>query len=167
MSFASHILHTQQGIRGLRHAEPPYRNGGSRLSLGRIYGVMTAQPHGHAPEVNQFRVAWDPEQPDVARRASSLLAAAVMHLAIVRFPGDKAATASSETKDYDYALHPIFAPFFVFSHRSKRRITLAADELLQLTLDPATAIRAVLARNDRAADADIPEQLELFRSFYG
>ncbi len=32
MSFASHILHTQQGIRGLRHANPPYRNGGSRLS---------------------------------------------------------------------------------------------------------------------------------------
>ena len=32
MSFASHILHTQQGIRGLRHAKPPYRNGGSRLS---------------------------------------------------------------------------------------------------------------------------------------
>jgi len=32
VSFASHILHTQQGIRGLRHAKPPYRNGGSRLS---------------------------------------------------------------------------------------------------------------------------------------
>jgi len=31
VSFASHILHTQQGIRGLRHAKPPYRNGGSRL----------------------------------------------------------------------------------------------------------------------------------------
>lgn len=137
------------------------------LSLGRIYGVMTAQPHGHAPEVNQFRVAWDPDQPDVARRAGSLLAAAVMHLAVVRFPGDKAASASSETKDYDYALHPIFAPFFVFSHRSKRRITLAADELLLLALDPATAIRTVLNRNDRAADADVPEQLELFRSFYG
>jgi len=32
VSFASHILHTQQGIRGLRHANPPYRTGGSRLS---------------------------------------------------------------------------------------------------------------------------------------
>jgi len=32
VSFASHILHTQQGIRGLRHAKPPYRNGGSRFS---------------------------------------------------------------------------------------------------------------------------------------
>jgi len=31
VSFASHILLVQQGIRGLRHAEPPYRNGGSRL----------------------------------------------------------------------------------------------------------------------------------------
>jgi len=36
VSFASHILHTQQGIRGLRHAKPPYRNGGSRLSDGRL-----------------------------------------------------------------------------------------------------------------------------------
>jgi len=41
VSFASHILHTQQGIRGLRHAKPPYRNGGSRLSvaLADIVGV--------------------------------------------------------------------------------------------------------------------------------
>ena len=32
MTVASHILLTQQGIRGLRHAKPPYLNGGSRIS---------------------------------------------------------------------------------------------------------------------------------------
>ncbi len=31
MSFASHILRTQRGIRVLRQAKPPYLNGGSRL----------------------------------------------------------------------------------------------------------------------------------------
>jgi hypothetical protein len=31
-TVASHILLIQQGIRGLRHAKPPYRNGGSRLN---------------------------------------------------------------------------------------------------------------------------------------
>jgi len=30
VTFASHIFLAQQGIRGLRHAKPPYRNGGSR-----------------------------------------------------------------------------------------------------------------------------------------
>jgi len=41
VSFASHILHTQQGIRGLRHAEPPYRSGGSRLSGPRVLLVAS------------------------------------------------------------------------------------------------------------------------------
>jgi len=47
VSFASHILHTQQGIRGLRHAKPPYRNGGSRLSrpLTKFFDALV----GHLP----------------------------------------------------------------------------------------------------------------------
>ncbi len=35
MSFASHILRTQRGIRVLRQAKPPYLNSGSRLNLAR------------------------------------------------------------------------------------------------------------------------------------
>jgi len=42
VSFASHILHTQQGIHGLRHAKPPYRNGGSRLRRRIKLGTFAA-----------------------------------------------------------------------------------------------------------------------------
>jgi len=45
VSFASHILHTQQGIRGLRHAKPPYRNGGSRFSVGAAVKQTGALPY--------------------------------------------------------------------------------------------------------------------------
>ena len=137
------------------------------LSLGRVFGVMASQPHGHAPEVNQFRVRWSQDNPEANDAAQLLLSAAVMHLAVVRFPGDKAAGASAETKDYDYALHPIFAAFFDFSHRSKRRTTITATDLLSLTNDPARGIRRVLAGNHRALDDELPEQLDLFRGFYG
>ena len=39
MSFASHILRTQRGIRVLRQAKPPYLNGGSRLNLAPLGGI--------------------------------------------------------------------------------------------------------------------------------
>lgn len=135
------------------------------LGLGRIFGVMAAQPHKHAPEVNQFRVGWNRHDPPTTAAATALLAAAVMHLAVVRFPGDKAARASGETKDYDYSLHPVFAPFFVYSHRSKRRITVPVEDILALTIDYNQAIRSVLVKNDRRPDLDLPEQLELL-GFY-
>lgn len=137
------------------------------LSLGRIFGVMAAQPHGHAPEVNQFRVRWNLDDEAEAAAAQVLLSAAVMHLAVVRFPGDKAAGASSETKEFDYALHPVFAPFFAFSHRSKRRTTIQAADLLMLTNDPQVGIRRVLTSNRRPLEVELPEQLDLFRGFYG
>ena len=39
LTVTSHILSIQQGIRGLRHAKPPYRNGGSRLSPPSALGM--------------------------------------------------------------------------------------------------------------------------------
>jgi len=38
VTVASHILHTQQGIRGLRHAKPPHHNGGSRINHNFVSG---------------------------------------------------------------------------------------------------------------------------------
>jgi len=136
------------------------------LAIGRIFGVMARNPHGHAPEVTQFRVTGLSS----SGSASSLLDAGVMHLALLHFPGDKMAAVSGETKDFDYQLHPIFSPFFVYSHRRKRRFVLSARELLSLSKDARTTIRSILARNARSDDADtryLPEQLTLFAEFYG
>ena len=49
-----------------------------------------------------------------------------MHLALLRFAGSKLQVAG-ETKDYDYMVHPVFAPFFVFSSRRKRKMTITAS----------------------------------------
>jgi hypothetical protein len=136
------------------------------LGLGRIFGVMAAQPEGHAPEVNQFRVKWGGHESDEDREAGLLLSAAVMHLAVVRFPGDKPAGLSGETKNFDYQLHPIFAPFFAYSHRRKRRFSLTSDDLLALTREPSRRITAILRRSSRHADEELPEQLVLFEEFY-
>jgi hypothetical protein len=136
------------------------------LSLGRILGVMATEPHGHTPEVNQFRVLGG----SVNGAAQRLLDAGVMHLALLRFPGDKMASVSGEIKDFDYQLHPIFAPFFVYSYRRKRRFSLSAEEFLALSKEPAQTITEILSRNQRSLDPDsrpLPEQLTLFSEFFG
>lgn len=46
-----------------------------------------------------------------------------MHLALVRFSGSKPLD-ERDTRAYDYMIHPIFAPFFVFSHRKRERFNL-------------------------------------------
>ncbi|MFF1527967.1 hypothetical protein [Cellulomonas sp. NPDC058312] len=133
------------------------------LGLGRVFQVMASQPEGHTPEISQFRTEGSPSQ-----EAQELLDAAVMHLALVRFPGDKRAANSGETSDWNYMLHPIFAPYFVYSHRRKRRMTVSSRDLIALTKNPSPTIGKILqkhSRNDRAEP--LPEQLDLFEGFYG
>jgi hypothetical protein len=131
------------------------------LGLGRIFGVMAAQPHGHTPEVSQFRVKGNPG-PDV----EELLRTAVMHLAVRRFATDKMASASGQIKDYSYQLHPIFAPFFVFSYRSKRRMDLDPKDIQDLVRNPTRAIPSILRRSRRGLETDLPPQLSLFRGYF-
>ena len=135
------------------------------LSLGRILGIMAASPEGHAPEVNQFEVAGglggSAQQNDV----DTLLKAAVMNLALARHSGSKL-TSVSETRDWDYTIYPIFAPFFNFSYRRKRKMRLTPDQVLALVRSPNPAISQVLADKNRAPEENLPEQLRLFEAFY-
>ena len=135
------------------------------LSLGRILGVMAAHPEGHAPEVNQFEVAggWpgSPQQ----NETDALLDAAVMHLALARHSGSKLADVT-ETRDWDYTVYPIFAPFFNFSYRRKRKMRLTPDQVLALVRSPNPAIAQVLADKNRGLEETLPEQLRLFEAFY-
>ncbi|MGH6896914.1 MAG: hypothetical protein ACRD1R_02430 [Acidobacteriota bacterium] len=138
------------------------------LGLGRVFQVMAADAEGHTPEVNQFYL--DPTATESAREADELtvdeiLRAAVMHLALVRSPGSKL-TDESDTKTYDYSVHPVYAPYFEFSHRRKRKMMLKAQQVLGLIQTPRETIRDILRSQKRADEVPLPEQLQLFEGFY-
>ncbi|WP_438392095.1 ORC-CDC6 family AAA ATPase [Caballeronia sp. DA-9] len=135
------------------------------LSLGRVFGVLAASPAGHTPEANQFHLREDVSHDDTDQRANEVLKNAVMHLALVRYAGSKLLD-ERDTRAYDYMIHPIFAPFFVFSHRKKRKIQLSSVQLLDLVERPRAGIDAILKSNNRANEESLPDQLELFGEFY-
>lgn len=88
-----------------------------------------------------------------------------MHLALVRYAGSKALD-ERDTKSYDYMIHPIFAPFFVFSHRKKRKILLSGAQLLALVDRSREGIDATLKMNNCVNQNALPDQLQLFGDFY-
>jgi hypothetical protein len=130
------------------------------LGLGRIFEVLAAQPEGHTPEVTQFTLPEDTPLGDAER----LLSAAVMHLVLVRSVSNK--RMDLDLKGYDYAVHPIFAAFFVFSHRRKRKIRLSPAQIMALVREPKSAIRQILRQHNRGEDTPLPDQLKLFENFY-
>ena len=133
------------------------------LGLGRVFSVMALDAEGHAPEVNQFHLS--PKSDDSVSEQEGLLVAAVMHLALIRKSGTKL-SGWSATQDYDYWLHPVFAPFFVYSHRRKRKIQLDIDLLEGLVRRPGSTIRQILLRNNRTMEEELPEQLHMFGGYY-
>ena len=135
------------------------------LGLGRVFEIMAASPEGHTPEVNQFEVADTSRAPTQKHESDALLRAAVMHLALSRRSGSKLA-GQGDTRDWDFMIYPIFAPFFNFSYRRKRKMTLAPDQILALIDSPSPAIRRILAASNRTPDEPLPEQLRLFEAFY-
>ena len=133
------------------------------LSLGRIFEVLAQNPHGHAPELTQFHL---PDDLPLGH-AAPLLTAAVMHLALVRSVSNKRSKRMDfDLKSYDYSIHPIFAPFFTFSHRRKRKMKISPHQLLALVNEPRAAIRQILRQYDQQDDAPLPDQLQLFEGFY-
>jgi hypothetical protein len=137
------------------------------LGLGRVFGQMAEDPTGHAPEINQFHIADDapsdiPESPQA--RVAQLLESAVMHLALLRWPGTKPGS-EADTRDYDYAVHPIFSAFFVFSYRRKRKMILSPEDVIGLIDRPRDTIRDILGRHHRSEET-LPEQLRIFEAYF-
>ncbi len=137
------------------------------LSLGRVFQILAADAMGHAPELNHFEVS---DTADTAETAAEeyvvrLLTSAVMHLALIRSPGNKLGDVG-DTKDYDYMIHPLFCPLFEFSYRRKRKMTLKPTTIVGLVKNPKKTIRAVLSSHNRTADEQLPDQLMLFERFY-
>jgi hypothetical protein len=134
------------------------------LSVGRVFQVLADDPAGHAPEVNQFHLK-EGDTSEELQRVKEILNQAVMHLALVRFSGTKPMD-EADTKEYDYMIHPVFAPFFVFSHRRKRRLSFDVAQIIGLIERPRETIREILTRNNRRDVEVLPDQLQLFGSYY-
>lgn len=137
------------------------------LGLGRVFGQMAEDPSGHAPEINQFQLSDDgtTESHTTAQsRVTAILESAVMHLALLRWPGTKPGS-ESDTRAYDYAVHPIFSAFFVFSYRRKRKMSLTSTAILGLIEKPRETIRDILQRHNRTEE-ELPEQLGIFEAYF-
>lgn len=129
------------------------------LNMGRLFNVLASESEHTAPEIDQFYI-----QGDITAENDELLRAGVMHLAFIRIPGNKP-SSKSDTKDYMYALHPIFAPYFIYSFRRKRKMTISNEDFYGLILSHKSLMKKMLSKDEMAkilGDNDQPQQMDLF-----
>ena len=131
------------------------------LGLGRVFETFASNPKHHAPEYTQFHFADNETIPD---EVLNLLDSAVMHLALVRTASNK--RMELETKSWDYAIHPIFAPFFEYSHRRKRKFQINSTQFLGLISEPKKWIKEIVSKHGVEEAEDYPQQMQLFEAFY-
>ncbi len=157
------------GLSYLRELEGVSTQGGSLakllLGLGRVFQLMASNPIGGKPECNQFELSEEQVSPKEHAEVKTLLTEAVMHLALVRTPGTKL-TTDSDIRSWDYAPHPIFAPYFGFSHRRKRKMKVAENELIALTHKPQETVRKLLGQRAELADEALPVQMSMFDEYF-
>jgi len=133
------------------------------LAIGKVFYEFARTPVGHTPEVASFVLSGPPEkQAEIA----GLLADGVSHLAIEVAPRTKATSDNEMRDDDEYFLHPIFVPFFEYTHRRKRRATFSAEVLLELQTRPQWAIEQLVAGRRQAASDELPDQLAMFDLFF-
>ena len=135
------------------------------LALGQVFHELAVTPEGHAAEITQFEISNEATAaPDELEAVRNVLRDAVMHLALVRISGTKLG-GDADTRTYDYMLHPIFAGFFRYSYRRKRKMGLSTAEIIGLIETPKPTITQILRRHHRAAPTELPGQLQLFGGF--
>ena len=133
------------------------------LAIGKVFFELARTPANRSPEVNSFIINGQSEDLD---RIRDLLEEGVGHLAFEASPRTKE-TSSSEIRDNEYRLHPIYSGFFVISYRKKRRATFDAKDLLEVVEGkPSLAINTILSSENISSNEDLPEQLAFFSSFY-
>ena len=131
------------------------------LALGKVFFEFARDPVGKTPERNSFVITGAPE---AREKLLALLSEGVSDLAFEVTPRTKA-TTQREMRDDEFRLHPIFAPFFEYSHRRKRRSTFPAEVLLEVFQNPAHALAKLLGRQPTGIE-ELPHQLAMFSEFY-
>lgn len=138
------------------------------LGLGRFFQILAANPVGGSPEKNQFSIRDSGRLSSSAdhQEASKLLKEAVMHLALVRSPGTKLLT-ETDTHAWDYSPHPIFAPYFTYSSRRKRKAEITDADLIAMSKAPQDVIKRLLGQTrEHLANSDLPPQMSMFDEFF-
>jgi hypothetical protein len=154
------------GLKNLKELEGLCKNGTQLVKLllgfGRVFGVLISEGDKVSPEINQISI-----NGKLSQETIELLRDAVMYLAFVRIPGNKLRD-DSKTRDFMYAIHPIYAPYFVFSYRKKRMLEVLENEFLGMISKPEETINTILKKKDIFVDKvkELPEQLTLFKEFY-
>ena len=119
------------------------------MSLGSLFGKIAMFRGKSAPELVQFDITGE-----MSERTLEIMNASVMNLAIIRMSSNK--ISGKELKTYQYSLHPIFAPYFQFSFRRKRKLSLRNDEILGCIDNPEETVDAILKRKN-IADMEEPD----------
>lgn len=127
--------------------------------MGKVFSTLARDLSPHAAEINQFTIE---NSRELSSYTENLMSVAVMNLAFVREFGTK--LGETETKDYSYSIHPIYAPFFVFSFRKKRKMIVSEQEIRGLIDNPKQYIKSMLAKRNVVIDppSTVSDQPELF-----
>lgn len=149
------------GWKNLTELEGTWQNGAqlTRMvqTLGTIFARMAKEADNTAPETVQFEI-----EGERSERTEELLSAGVMNLALVRMAANKQSGRGS-VKEFMYSLHPIFAPFFIYSFRRKRKMTISDAEFLSCVDNQSKAVSSILSRrNVKVEDQAIEPQQLLF-----
>lgn len=138
------------------------------LGFGRLFQIFAENPIGGAPERNQFHIrdTADIAPNDQQEESAKLLTEAIMHLALVRSPGTKLA-AETDTRAWDYAPHPIFSPYFNYSSRRKKKISVSDLDLIAMSKSPQPTIKKLLGQErQHLASSELPPQMSMFDEFF-
>ncbi len=134
------------GWKNLTELEGTWQNGAqlTRLvqTLGTIFARMAKEADNTAPETVQFEI-----EGVRSGRTEELLSAGVMNLALIRMAANKQSGRGS-VKEFMYSLHPIFAPFFIYSFRRKRKMTISDAEFLSCVDNQSKAVSLILGRRN-------------------
>lgn len=130
------------GWKNLTELEGTWSNGAqlTRMvqTLGTIFSRLAKEGENSAPETVQFEI-----EGERSERTEELLQAGIMNLALIRMPANKQSGRGS-VKEFMYSLHPIFAPYFIYSFRRKRKMGLSDAEFLLCVDNPKKAVKDIL-----------------------
>lgn len=154
------------GSKNLSELEGTWENGAqlTRMvqSLGTIFGRLAKEGDNIAPELVQFEIEGE-NSGEIGERTENLLSAAVMNLALVRLTSNKL-TGKGSVKEFMYMLHPIFAPYYNYSYRRKRKMTITEKEFLCCIDNQKTGVADILKNKSVIVEKEKinPAQLSLF-----
>ena len=111
-------------------------------TLGTIFSRLAKEGENSAPETVQFEI-----EGERSERTEELLQAGIMNLALIRMPANKQSGRGS-VKEFMYSLHPIFAPYFIYSFRRKRKMGLSDAEFLLCVDNPKKAVKDILDKRN-------------------